>query len=78
MAVTADGPAFVEGNILSDLSTPQKLLGTGAWTDARFRASVLSWLKPLQGERITLDPGRATTYERVGASRPSVRPSASM
>ena len=40
VAVTSDGPAFIEGNILSDLSTPQKLLNTGAWTDARFeRAS---------------------------------------
>lgn len=57
VAVTADGPTFLEGNPLSDLGIAQKLTGHGAWEDARFRDGVLSYLAPLEGTAVPLDPG---------------------
>jgi hypothetical protein len=57
VAVTDAGPVFVEGNVLSDLSTAQKLLGKGSWASETFRSSLLSYLVPLKGSRISVDPG---------------------
>ncbi len=57
VAVTADGPCFLEGNPLSDLSTAQKLSGQGSWTQDAFRQGVLSHLAPIEGTRVSLDPG---------------------
>jgi hypothetical protein len=57
VAVTADGPTFLEGNPLSDLGIAQKLTGHGAWDDDRFRDGVLSYLAPIDGTPVPLDPG---------------------
>jgi hypothetical protein len=57
IAVTDDGPVFVEGNPLSDLTTAQKLLDRGFWADPMFRSAMISHLVALRGTRIPIDPG---------------------
>lgn len=77
VAVTDRGPVFIEGNVLSDLSTPQKLLDRGSWSDETFSRSVLSWLAPIAGTRIALDPAQTVGYDFI-ALRSAANPSASM
>jgi hypothetical protein len=60
VTVTADGPLFLEGNTLSDLSTAQKLAGAGCWANPQFSDAVLSYLAPIAGTRVPIDPGEGT------------------
>lgn len=58
VAILDSGPVLIEGNPLSGTSRAQKLVGEGSWAVEDFRRKVLSYLVPLAGQRIELDPGR--------------------
>jgi hypothetical protein len=76
VALLEDGAAMLEGNPLSGISRPQKLAGAGAWRLAAFRESMLSYLAPLEGQRIALDPRRhrapRVTVSDVAAGVPTL------
>jgi hypothetical protein len=56
LAFTEGTPLVIEGNSLSAISTPQMLVGRGAWADEPFASSILSYLVPLRGRKHPLDP----------------------